>query len=460
MYVKHLIGSKDILLLFMIMVITGCAETKSYRYVNEAPPHYENGLPTYWSQHTQPVFDINPVTSIDPDESIDETPRVDDYSTLWERLFDLYALPEIDHPRVNKEIERYLEHPEYLEIIQKRAEPYLYFIVEQIEARQIPGEIALLPVIESAFRPQAMSSSQASGLWQFIPSTGRLLGLEQNHWYDGRMDVYASTQAAAEYLNHLNEEFDNDWLLALAAYNAGKGTISRAIQSNIDEDKDTDFWSLGLRQETMDYVPRLLAIAKIFAHAENYHISLRPIRNEPLFNVVKIEQPVDLKLAAELSNLTLQEFSSLNPGFKRWMTAPDSSFHVLVHKEKSTQYRNNLAKAKITITPKWIKHKVKSGENLGLIAQKHSVTVASIQKNNHLDGHMIKVGQELVIPVLTQPQPNVQKHKHKHYVVKKGDTFWDIARQFSISSDELAKWNNLSKKDVLKPGQKLIIKES
>ncbi len=457
MYDTHLIGLRSFFLWAVILIITGCAETKSYRYVNEAPPHYENALPVYWSQHTQPAFDINPVHSIDSDESLDETQQVDDYATLWERLFDLYALPEIDHPRVNKEIERYLEHPEYLDIIQKRAEPYLYFIVEQIEAQKIPGEIALLPVIESAFRPQAISSSQASGLWQFIPSTGRHLGLEQNYWYDGRMDVYASTQAAADYLNHLNEEFDNDWLLALAAYNAGKGTISKAIQNNLDQDKKTDFWSLGLRKETMDYVPRLLAIAKIFSHAEDYNIALRPIRNEPLVNVVKVDQQTDLKLAAELSGLTLQEFASLNPGFKRWMTAPDSSFHILVHKEKSTRYRNSLAKAKINITPKWIKHKVKPGENLSLIAQKHSVSVASIQKNNQLNGHLIKVGQELVIPVPMHLPSN--NPKHKHYIVKKGDTFWDIARQFSVSSDELARWNNLSKKDVLKPGQKLVIKE-
>ena len=223
-------------------------------------------------------------------------------NTVWERMLSLYSLPEIDNPRVNREIEWYLDHPAALAIIQQRAEPYLTHILDEIEARDMPGELALLPVVESAFVPDAYSKADASGLWQFVPATGREYGLQQNDWYDGRKDIYASTKAATTYLKELNETFDGDWLLALASYNCGKGRLKKSIDKNAELNLPTDYWSLDLPDETQDYVPRLLAIAKIFGNADEYNVHLQHIPNRPYFEVVDIKSPLDLNKAAELAN--------------------------------------------------------------------------------------------------------------------------------------------------------------
>ena len=193
--------------------------------------------------------------SLEEQAKIQNPPEIEEYSNLWNRLFSLYALPQISHPKIDVEIRWFVKHPEHLSRVQKRAEPYLYDIVEQVEENNIPGEIALLPVIESAFRPYAFSHGSAVGIWQFMPDTGKRFGLKRNWWYDGRRDVYASTRAAMGYLNLLNEQFDNDWLLTLAAYNSGEGRVAKAIRKNKKEQKPTDFWHLKLPRETRAYVP-------------------------------------------------------------------------------------------------------------------------------------------------------------------------------------------------------------
>ena len=205
-------------------------------------------------------------------------------NTVWERMLSLYSLPEINNPRVDRELYWYLDHPAALAIIQQRAEPYLSHILDEIEAKNMPGELALLPVVESAFVPDAYSKADASGLWQFVPATGREYGLQQNDWYDGRKDIYASTKAATTYLKELNVTFDGDWLLALASYNCGKGRVKKSIDKNIEQKLPTDYWSLDLPAETEDYVPRLLAIAKIFGNADEYKVNLQHIPNRPYFD--------------------------------------------------------------------------------------------------------------------------------------------------------------------------------
>lgn len=262
---------------------------------------------------------------------------------IWDRLISLYALPEINDPRVEQELNWYLDHPDYIARVQKRAEPYLYQIVNEIEAQQIPGEMALLPIVESAFQPEAVSSAAAAGLWQFMPATGKLFGLEQNRWYDGRRDIYRSTQAAASYLKDLSETFGGDWLLALASYNYGKGNIQKAIDRNLINGEPTDYWSLrGLPQETRAYVPKLLAIAKLFAHADEYNIPLHPIRNRPVFEVVEIGSAMNLEQAAAMANTDTEQFLKLNPGYKNNVTAPDGPTHLLIPAEQVSSFKEKL----------------------------------------------------------------------------------------------------------------------
>ncbi|MCK4841375.1 MAG: LysM peptidoglycan-binding domain-containing protein [Methylococcales bacterium] len=431
------------LLYFIILILIGCREnTHTQAFFNEPAP-------------------TEPYSVEDNSHSIASEHPGKPHKTVWDRLFSLYALPEIDNERIEQQLQNYLQHPEYLTKIQKRAEPYLYFILDEIEARNIPGELALLPAVESAFRPEAISQSYASGLWQFMPATGRYFGLKQNWWYDGRNDIYASTKAATTYLKQLNELYDNDWHMALAAYNAGKGNIRKIIRKNLKNNLETDYWSLPLRKETMDYVPRLLALAKIFANADKYNIPLQDIPNTPHFTVIDTESQLDFSVAAKMAQTPVDDFLDLNPAFKRWSADPEGPFHILVLSEKAEEFKLKLAKIPAENRLKWIRHKIKSGDNLGAIAIKYHSTVKAIRQSNHLKNNKIRAGKHLLIPTsLKKSLAKALSKNDRLYVVKKGDTFWDIARLFAVSTKEIAYWNRLSLKKSLRPGQKLIIKKS
>lgn len=263
--------------------------------------------------------------------------------TVWERLLSLYSLPEVNHPRVEQQLNWYLDHPAYIARIQQRAEPYLHLILDQIESHNIPGELALLPAVESAFIPDAYSKADASGLWQFIPDTGKLYGLEQNDWFDARRDILASTQAATSFLKHLGDTFNGDWNLALASYNWGKGNVWKAMERNENAGMASDYWSLSMPKETADYVPRLLAIAKLFANADEYGIHLNNIPNKPYIEVVDIDSPLDLQKAAQLAGMPFEKFMKLNPGFNRASTAPSGPQRLLLPVEKAESFKEKLA---------------------------------------------------------------------------------------------------------------------
>ncbi|MDO9048310.1 MAG: LysM peptidoglycan-binding domain-containing protein [Methylobacter sp.] len=407
-------------------------------------------------------------------------------NTVWERLISLYSLPEIENERIDREINWYLRHPAYLARVQQRAEPYLHLILDEVEAKNIPGELALLPIVESAFLPEAYSKSDASGLWQFIPATGRLYGLQQNAWYDGRRDVYASTKAATSFLKHLGETFDGDWHLALASYNYGKGNVRKAIEKNENLNLATDYWSLDLPKETTDYVPRLLAIARIFGNADKYNIDLQHIPNKPYCELVDVKSQLDLNKAAELANTPLNEFLKLNPGFNHSSTAPQGPHHLLIPVAKAQSFKQNLAQLpyaervdmkryhdetmaqirhdQIQTIPS--QHKVKAGESLVSIADKNNTTPQSIRQANHLASNSIHSGMLLKMPTpqktagtqFTAKTTNNKPGSAQIYVVKQGDTFWNIAQKFSVSVTDIAGWNNITSKSALVLGQKLTIK--
>ncbi|MEI7868438.1 MAG: transglycosylase SLT domain-containing protein [Candidatus Methylumidiphilus sp.] len=267
------------------------------------------------------------------------------YDNLWDRLFDRFDIPDVSNQEIDREVSWFINHPTYIDRVQSRAEPFLYSIVKQLEKQNMPGELALLPVIESAFLPHAVSPAHAAGIWQFIPATGRHYGLKSSYSYDGRRDIYASTRAAIKYLKKMHTQFNGDWLLAIAGYNCGEGAVARAIQKNMARGLPTDFWSLDLPQETRSYVPRLLAVAKIFNESETYGISLRPIPNKALYKTVVMKDQVDLALAANAADMSLDKLFALNPGFKRQQVDVNGSYRLFIpaHK-KIVDFKEELAR--------------------------------------------------------------------------------------------------------------------
>lgn len=410
-------------------------------------------------------------TAVNEAEPPSETPAVP--SDVWQRIRAGYSLPVLTDKRIAGQVAWYKRHQAYLDRVADRAEPYLWHIAEQVEARGMPAEIALLPIVESAFQPFAYSHGRAAGIWQFIPGTGRLYGLRQDWWYDGRRDVHASTRAALDYLGKLAKDFDGDWLLALAAYNSGEGTVGKAIKRNRKRGKPTDFWSLDLPRETKGYVPRLLAIARIIKDPAAHGLTLKAIPNQPYFAKVDIDGQIDLALAADLAGIDMDELYRLNPGFNRWATSPNGPHHLLLPVERAGAFQAKLAELPDEKRLHWVRHRIKSGETLIHIAKRYHTPVKLIKQVNRLRGHNIRAGKSLVIPVATRSLPSYTlsaeqrrgkklasrpKGRHKlMHVVRNGDTLWDISRKYNVGVRQLAKWNAMAPRDVLKNKQKLVI---
>jgi len=387
----------------------------------------------------------------------------------WQYLISLFSIPEQNNERINKAVAWYLAHPKYIHTIQTRAEPYLFAIIQAVEKKGLPGEFALLPAVESGFKAHAYSHARAAGLWQFIPSTGKIFGLEQNWWYDGRRDIYASTEAATDYLQKLGKLFNNDWLLALASYNAGQGSVGRSVKRNLAKHQPTDFWSLKLPKETQRYVPKLLALAKIFANAEHYGVSLKTLEHKPAFRAVDLGSQMDLSKAALLSDMTLEELFHLNPGYNRGFTPPKGPHRLLIPVDKAETFAQKLSTLSSKDRIQWKRHKVISGDSLSTIAYRYNTRVKVIREVNFLKKDTIRVGSYLFIPLThnkinnnpflqaNQLNPN---NKHPSYTVKSGDSLWSIARRLDLHSKDIARWNRIGLKTPLRLGQKLIIKNN
>jgi membrane-bound lytic murein transglycosylase D len=498
--------SVNIFVFLIALVITGCSETpneplviedstdisKSYSNSNQKPSQ------GFFKKRLKSLFSHN--------------------DTVWERMLSLYSFPEVNNERVDRELSYFLSHPDYIARVQERAAPYMHLILDEIEAKNLPGELALLPVVESAFIPEAYSRSAASGLWQFIPSTGRLYGLEQNSWYDGRRDIYASTIAATTFLKELGEEFNGDYFLALASYNWGKGNVSKAIMRNEYQGLPTDYWSLNLPKETSDYVPRLLAVAKLFANAERYGVRLQNVPNRPYCEVVNVGSQLDLDKAAELANTPLSHLMKLNPCYKKGTTSPYGPHRLLVPVQHAHNFKQKLAQLpyseRVNLrryeedmlaekvrqnelyaermrdredrfesrrqrevivakqryytppTTPTVAYKVHHGETLSAIAQNHGTTVGNLRQINHLSKNNVNSGGYLKLPASNYASASREFHKPSKskpvggqvYVVKKGDTFFNVSKRFAVSRNNIASWNNISPNGNLKLGQRLVIK--
>ena len=395
------------------------------------------------------------------------------YDNLWLKLAEGFDFEVPDNSRIAIQRDYYLRHPKYLQQVSKRAEPFLWLIVEQIEANNLPFELALLPVVESTFDPYAYSYAGASGLWQFMPISGARFGLRQDWWYDGRRDVYASTRGALRYMQILHRYLGNDWLYAFAAYNSGEGRVERAIAKNRKAGMPVDYWNLDLPKETEKYVPKFLALVDILRNHEKYDIDLPFIPNKQALTYVDIGSQIDLSYAAELAELSLAEVQLLNPAFNHWATSPDGPHKLLLPSVVAKEFSNKLAKVDKNKRIRWDRYRVKSGDSLSMIAQRNKTTTSVLKQINDLNSSFIKIGQPLLIPIASASQQQylslqakrlqdqessqqLTKKKVTHKVIE-GDTLWDISRRYKVTSQQIAKWNGLKVKQTLRLGQTLKI---
>ncbi len=395
---------------------------------------------------------------------------------IWARIRARLSIPGRDHARVQFSKEWYSKRQDYLDRTIGRATPYLHYIIEEVERRNMPSELALLPFVESAFQPLANSHSSAAGIWQFIPSTARHYGLKLNWWYDGRRDIHASTNAALDYLQKLGDQFNGDWQLALAAYNAGEGTVQRAIDRNRAAGEPTDYWSLKLPKETRAYVPWLLAISEIVADPDKYDVTLNTIPDVPYLATITADSQIDLALAAELAEIPLEEIHKLNPAFNRWVTDPDGPHHLLLPIEKIDAFKEKLAALPMEKRVRWTRHEVKKSESLSKIARLYGTTTELLREINKLSGNLAKAHTNLLIPVHAQnlghyvlriaemPQINqapqqdrIKRGKSSTHIVKRGDTLHKVARHYGISTQQLAALNKISPTKKLLAGQRLTV---
>ncbi|PSW09351.1 lytic transglycosylase [Photobacterium sanctipauli] len=446
------------------LLLAGCQITNTKNTVEE---------PTNTTNEKEPAAQVTQAPTPAPEKAplvVEQVkaPTPQEQDDVWERISMQLTADIPDNKQVNYYRNWYLRHPAHLNTVAKRAEPFLFFITEEIEKRDLPLELAFLPIVESSFDQFAYSHGRAAGLWQITPPTGRSFGLEQNWWYDGRRDVVESTRAALDLLEYLNRKFDGNWLHALAAYNTGEGRVFRAIRNNRAAGKPTDFWSLDLPKETSGYVPKLLAVADVIKNQQKYGMDIPAIANKPAVKLVKPNTQMDLAMAANYAGMKLEDLQSLNPGYNHWATAPDGPSHLLLPINKvdrfNVEFANNGKQGM-----KVVRYKVKSGDTLSVLAQKHQTTTKQIQRANNMTDANIRVGRHILIPVAmkdsdttaTRLANNTQRSHgsgyRTTYSVQSGDNLWTIARSQKVSIDDITKWNGISKNSTLRVGQKLTL---
>jgi membrane-bound lytic murein transglycosylase D len=423
---------------------------------------------------TQPPAEPSsgPVPLPPPPGTVGEDRRQNDTRiNLWERIRRGFAMQELRGPRVAGATQWYASKPDYIDRMSARASLYLFHIVDEIEKRGMPTELALLPFVESAMQPEAVSSAAAAGLWQFIPSTGKIYALEQNLWKDERRDVIHSTRAALDYLQKLYGDF-GDWHLALAAYNMGEGGLARAIDRNRRANKPTDYASLRIPLETQGYVPKLQAVKNVIADPKRYGIELADIPNQPYFIAVPKTRDVDLVTAAKLADMPLDKFRALNPSFNRPVILGALQPNILLPADKAEIFTGNLAAYEATgqALTSWTGYTMKPNETLSQVAARVGVSEAQLREANRVPPrYRLAPGSTILIPRdetmdadipatmvnasfgLVPEQSNLRQVTYR---VRRGDTLNSVAARWHVQPADIVAWNNLHSHSLF-AGQRL-----
>ncbi|CAG9932390.1 Membrane-bound lytic murein transglycosylase D precursor [Candidatus Nitrotoga arctica] len=409
-----------------------------------------------------------PTASDDPDLILTVDSNLNlSQNDLWQRIRNGYALRQLNSPLVASHEQWYAKRPDYMQRMTERGQRYLHFIVEEVERRGMPSEIALLPMIESAFNPGGYSTASASGIWQFIPSTGKHFGMQQNWWYDGRRNIISATLGALDYLQKLHGMF-GDWELALAAYNWGEGAVQRALAHNRKLGLPADYASLKMPSETRNYVPKLQAIKNIISNPASFGLVLHPVPDQPYFVAVSTSKNIDMELAAGLAGVTLDEFRALNPAHNRPVILQENSEVLLLPVDKVETFRANLASNSLPLVS-WQAYKSRKGEHLNGLATRFGLSPETLRSINGLPTQIkVSTGQMLLVPLNGKNTENEFEAFNIHpaltnqllgntvrYTVRKGDTLSTISRLYKVSVEKLQDWNNNIK--TLNPGQHIFI---
>ncbi|SMN15280.1 Membrane-bound lytic murein transglycosylase D precursor [uncultured Candidatus Thioglobus sp.] len=392
---------------------------------------------------------------------------------LWRYIANGHTLKARSQKDLYWHIKWFKKNPDYLTRVTKRADPYLYLVVQEVEKAGLPIELALLPIVESAYYPFSYSHGTASGLWQFIPDTGKMYGLKQNYWVDERRSVIRSTRAAVAYLKNLRTLFKGDWLLAIASYNSGPGRVQRAVAKNKARGKKADFWNISLPAETRGYVPRLLALAELIKNPEKYGQTITPITITPKLESVFVYSQLDLSLIAQWTGLSLEKIYTLNPDLNRWATPDAPRYELLLPIEKVAAFKKARANYPKKKQLNYKRYTIKSGDSFNKLAKKFNSSVAYIKSINHIKGVKIKQGQKIIIPIpkktddyytLSKDQRRMQRlSNRKHgkkiiHKVAKGESLWLIANRYDVPVNSIIKWNHLANATKgLQIGKKLMI---
>ena len=518
---------------------TECSFIRSATFISLFPLLITNiGCSTLILEQSQSENDVISVDSkiIEPEITISKTinPAVEEYNnesiiletneqTPNSNIYDVIASEllldhHIDEAAVKKQIDWLLKNPEYLTHVIEKSGPYIHYVYARIKESGLPIEITLLPIIESAYDPLAYSQSHASGLWQFIPSTAAYLGLERNIWFDARRDIVKSTEVAIKYLSYLNQKFGNDWSLTLASYNGGEGTVANSIKKNLELGKDPNFWQLSLPLETENYVPKFYALAHVLKNKKEFNLEIPEIPNQPVFEIIALENQIEIETIVEVSGIDYKTFTKFNPGYRRSITPPDDISNILIPIEsvsQLTQFINtedpenwlpfseyeikfgdtlseialdhdssvDLIKTinylntdllrvgqilkvphnrgtpvihKRSVTTQIVSHEVLSGDTLSQIAKNYKTTIRDIMLQNKLRSSKIFTGQSLEIQIRTNTI--AQSHIRKvFYKIREGDSLYLIAKRFSVSINDIRKWNTSTRSKYIHPGETLIL---
>ena len=400
--------------------------------------------------HSEQLQSRNPESAEAANETLDEPQGLlqtlaADFS--WDR--------HLDRSEVQKRIRHYQARPRQLEILLARSSEFLPLIAEQIKQRDLPTELAFLPLVESGYQTDIYSGAGAAGLWQLMPGTARHLGLQIDWWYDERLDIQASTEKALDYLEYLNKQFKGDWELVIAAYNGGEGHV----RSKMRKAKSRNFWDLSLKRETESYVPRLLAVVEMVHNPSKYAVKLPEIAKEAQLENLRLEHQIDLRLAASAAEMDYQAFKTLNPGYKRWVSPPKGEYELLLPQQQVSLLRGKIASLQPDRLTGWDHYRVKPGDTLIDIARRFGTSVRSLIAVNELPNSRIYARQELLIPRVESRELQIPNSFKELYIVQAGDSLWRIASRNNVSIKQLRKLNAINKNTLIQPGQVLVLNE-